>query len=80
MGTVTTPEEYVAVVAGTRATLEGAAAGTSDPAFVQDVQSLSDDLQLAADSVAAGEDPSYLLEALTEDEARVAEACIAAGY
>jgi hypothetical protein len=80
MATVTTPEEYVQVVTDTRATIEGAAGGASDPAFVGDVQVLSDDLQLAADSVAAGEDPSYLMDALTEDEARVNEACAAAGY
>jgi peptidyl-prolyl cis-trans isomerase B (cyclophilin B) len=80
METVTTPEEYVAVVTDTRTAIEGAAAGASDPVFVQDVQMLSDDLQLAADSVAAGEDPSYLMDALTEDEARVNDACIAAGY
>ena len=80
MATVTTPEEYVQVVTDTRATIEGAAGGASDPAFVGDVQALSDDLQLAADSVAAGEDPSYLMDALAEDEARVNEACTAAGY
>lgn len=80
METVTTPEEYALVVTDTRTAIEGAAAGVSDPAFVQDVQVLSDDLQLAADSVAAGEDPSYLMDALTEDEARVNEACTAAGY
>ena len=80
MAAVTTPEEYATVVTDTRAALEGATAGVSDPAFVEDVQVLSDDLQLAADSVAAGEDPSYLMDALTEDEARVNEACVAAGY
>ena len=80
MATVTTPEEYVQVVTDTRTTIEGAAGGASDPAFVGDVQVLSDDLQLAADSVAAGEDPSYLMDALTEDEAQVNEACAAAGY
>jgi hypothetical protein len=80
MATVTTPEEYVQVVTDTRATIEGAAAGASDPVFVEDVQVLSGDLQLAADSVAAGEDPSYLMDALTADEARVNEGCAAAGY
>jgi hypothetical protein len=80
MATVTTPEEYVAVITSTRTTIEGAAAGATDPVFVQDVQMLSDDLQLAADAVTAGEDPSYLMDALTEDEARVTDGCIAAGY
>jgi hypothetical protein len=80
MAAVTTPEEYVAVVTDTRATIEGAAAGASDPVFVQDVRVLSTDLQLAADSVAAGEDPSHLLDALTDDGARVYDACVVAGY
>jgi hypothetical protein len=80
MATVTAPEDYVAVVTDTRATIEGAAAGASDPVFVQEVQVLSTDLQLTADAVAAGEDPSYLMATLTEDEARVYDACVAAGY
>ena len=80
MATVTTPEEYAVVVADTRAALDGAVAGVSDPVFLEAVQVLSADLQLAADSVAVGEDPSYLMDALTEDEARVNEGCAAAGY
>jgi hypothetical protein len=40
---------------------------------------LSDDLQLAADAVTNGEDPSYLVDVLTEDEARVNAACAEAG-
>jgi large-conductance mechanosensitive channel len=80
METVTTPEEYGMVVTQTRTALEGATPGVSDPVFVEDVQVLSNDLQLAADSVAAGEDPSYLMDALVEDEARVYDGCVAAGY
>jgi hypothetical protein len=80
METVTTPEEYGMVVTETRTALEGATPGVSDPVFVEDVQVLSADLQLAADSVAAGEDPSYLMDALVEDEGRVFDACVAAGY
>jgi peptidyl-prolyl cis-trans isomerase B (cyclophilin B) len=80
METVTTPEEYGMVVTETRTALEGATPGVSDPVFVEDVQVLSNDLQLAADSVAAGEDPSYLMDALVEDETRVYDACVAAGY
>ena len=37
-------------------------------------------LQLTADAISNGEDPSYLDAALTEDDARVGEACIAAGF
>jgi hypothetical protein len=75
-----TPEEYALLVTEVRATLEAAAATTSDPMFVQDVQTMSDNLQLTADAVSAGEDPSYLDAALIEDDARVGEACAAAGY
>ena len=80
VATVTTPEEYALLVTDVRTTLEGAAASTSDPVFVQDVQLMSDNLQLTADAVSAGEDPSYLDAALIEDDARVGEACTAAGY
>ena len=80
VATVETPEEYALLVTDVRGTLEGAAATTSDPAFVADVQTMSDNLQLTADAVSNGEDPSYLDAALTEDDARVGEACTAAGY
>ncbi len=80
VATVETPEEYALLVTDVRGTLEGAAATTSDPAFVADVQMMSDNLQLTADAVTNGEDPSYLDAALTEDDARVGEACTAAGY
>ena len=80
MMTVTTPEEYALVITEVRATLEGAAAATTDPVFVQDVQLLSDNLQLAADTVANGEDPTYLEAALTEDGTRIDTDCADAGY
>jgi len=80
MGTVTTPEEYVAVITAVRTTIEQAAAGTTDPVFVADVQLLSDDLGEAADAVVSGEDPSYLEAALAEDGGRVDSDCAAVGY
>ncbi len=80
VATISTPEEYALLVTDVRGTLEGAAATTSDPAFVADVQMMSDNLQLTADAVSNGEDPSYLDAALTEDDARVGEACAAAGF
>jgi hypothetical protein len=80
VATVTTPEEYALLVTDVRTTLEGAAATTTDPEFVQSVQMMSDNLQLTADAVSNGEDPSYLDAALTEDDARVGEACTAAGF
>jgi hypothetical protein len=80
MATVATPEDYVRVITEVRAAIEGAAAGTTDPVFIQDVQLLSDDLQLAADTVTDGEDPSYLADVLTEDGTRIDMNCAAAGY
>ena len=80
VATVETPEEYALLVTDVRGALEGAAATTSDPVFVADVQTMSDNLQLTADAISNGEDPSYLDAALTEDDARVGEACAAAGY
>ncbi|MFD2092329.1 DUF4190 domain-containing protein [Blastococcus deserti] len=80
MMAATTPEEFAQVVATTRTAIEGAAAGTSDPAFVQSVQQLSDGLQLTADAVSAGEDPSYLEGALTEGGMLVGQDCAANGY
>jgi Domain of unknown function (DUF4190) len=80
VATVGTPEEYAVLVTDVRTTIEGAAATTTDPVFVQAVQSMSDNLQLTADAVSAGEDPSYLDAALTEDDVRVGEACTAAGF
>ena len=77
---VSTPEEYALLVTDVRSTLEGAAATTTDPVFVQDVQTMSGNLQLTADAVSAGEDPSYLDAAMTDDDTRVAEACAAVGY
>jgi peptidyl-prolyl cis-trans isomerase B (cyclophilin B) len=80
MATVTTPEEYAAVISETRATIEAAAATAGDQVFVGDVQLLSDDLQLAADAVAAGEDPSYLMDTLAQDGSRVDATCAEVGY
>lgn len=80
MGTVTTPEEYAQVITEARAALEGAAAATTDPVFIQDVQLLSDNLQLAADTVANGEDATYLQDAVMEDGTRIDMDCAAVGY
>jgi hypothetical protein len=80
LATVTTPEEYALLVTDVRTTIEGAAATTSDAAFVQAVQTMSDNLQLTADAISSGADPSYLDAALSEDDARVGSACTAAGY
>jgi hypothetical protein len=80
VATVSTPEEYALLVTDVRTTIEGAAATTTDLTFIQDVQTMSDNLQLTADAISNGEDPSYLDAALTEDDARVGEACTAAGF
>jgi Domain of unknown function (DUF4190) len=80
VATVSTPEEYALLVTDVRTTIEGAAAATTDPTFVQDVQTMSNNLQLTADAISNGEDPTYLDAALTEDDVRVGEACTAAGF
>jgi Domain of unknown function (DUF4190) len=80
MAAVATPEDYVLAITEVRTAIETAAATTTDPVFVADVQLLSDNLQLAADTVAAGEDPTYLEAALTEDGTRIDMDCAAAGY
>ena len=80
MATVTTPEDYAAVMDTLRSTMESAAAGTTDPTFIAHVQTLSGDFQQAADTVANGEDPSALEAALTAYGTAIDEDCAAAGY
>ena len=80
LATVQTPEDYATVMTGLRTTIESAAAQTTDPTFVQHVQTLSGDFQQAADAVSAGEDPSTLEGALTADGTQIDNDCAAAGY
>jgi hypothetical protein len=80
MATVTTPEDYAAVITDVRTAFEDAAAESSDAAFIADVQRLSDDLQLASDAVVNGEDPAYLESALADGGARVGASCAMAGW
>jgi hypothetical protein len=80
VATISTPEEYALLVTDVRTTIEGAAAATTDPTFVQDVQTMSNNLQLTADAISNGEDPSYLDAALTDDDARVGQHCADAGF
>jgi hypothetical protein len=80
MATVTTPEDYAAVLGALRTAIEGAAAGSGDAMFIADVQALSDDLQLATDAVLAGEDPTYLEDVLAADGAQVGTTCGLAGW
>jgi hypothetical protein len=80
MATVTTPEDYAAVLGTLRGAIEGAAAGSGDEMFIADVQALSDDLQLASDAVLAGEDPTYLEDTLAADGAQVGTTCGLAGW
>jgi Domain of unknown function (DUF4190) len=75
-----TPEDFALVIAGTRSTIEAAAAGTTDAQFLADVQLLSEDLQTVSDAVSAGEDPAALEANLTESATYVGEDCGAAGY
>lgn len=80
LSTVQTPEEYATVMTGLRTTLETAAAQTTDPTFIAHVQTLSSDFQQAVDAVNAGQDPTFLEEALTADGTQIDNDCAAAGY
>lgn len=80
LATVQTPEDYAAVMTDLRTTIESAASQTTDPTFVAHVQTLSSDFQQAADAVSAGQDPTFLEEALTADGTRIDDDCAAAGY
>ena len=80
LATVSTPEDYAAVMGDLQTTLESAAAETTDPVFIDHVRTLAADFQEAADAVTGGEDPSYLEAALTEDGTTIDEDCAAAGY
>jgi hypothetical protein len=75
-----TPEEFALVIAGTRGTIEAAAAVTTDEQFLADVQLLSSDLQTVADAVSAGQDTTPLEANLTESATYVGEDCGLAGY
>ena len=80
MATVTTPEDYAAVLGTLRVTLEDAAAVSGNEMFIADVHALSDDLQLVTDAVLAGEDPTYLEDTLAADGAQVGTTCGLAGW
>jgi len=80
LATVTTPEDYAAVLTGLRMTMESAAAGTTDPEFIAHVQTLSGDFRQAADAVANGQDPAFLQDALATDGTAIDNDCAAAGY
>jgi hypothetical protein len=80
LSTVQTPEDYAAVMTDLRTTMETAAAQTTDPTFIAHVQTLSTDFQQAVDAVSAGQDPTFLEEALTADGTQIDDDCAAAGY
>ncbi|MET0765803.1 MAG: DUF4190 domain-containing protein [Blastococcus sp.] len=80
MAAVTTPEEYAAVITQVRTTIEDAAAASGDELFVADVQTFSDDLQETSDAVAAGEDPTYMEDALAAGGGQLGTTCATAGW
>jgi hypothetical protein len=80
LSTVQTPEDYATVMTELQTTMESAAAQTTDPTFIQHVQTLSADFQQAVDAVSAGQDPSSLEGALTADGTQIDNDCAAAGY
>lgn len=80
MAGMTTIEEYEASVAGIRGTLEGAAVGSADAAFIADVQALSEDFQQIADAAAVGGDTTELERKAVVDSGRVGARCAMAGW
>jgi hypothetical protein len=72
--------EYTQVLTQLRTTIEKAAHASTDPVFVQDVQTLSGDFQKAIDATNNGQNPATLEGALTADGNKVGGACDAAGY
>jgi hypothetical protein len=80
MAGMSTIEEYDAAIAGLRATLASAAAGTGDQTFVADVQRLSDDFQQIAEVAARGGDTTELENKATVDSAQIGTRCALAGY
>ena len=77
---VTTPEDYAGVMTALSAAMEAAAGQTTDPEFIAHVQTLSADFRQAADTVADGQDPSFLAEALATDGTAIDDDCAAAGW
>jgi uncharacterized membrane protein len=71
--------EYQAAISALVATMQSAAASTSDPAFIADVQKLVDDFNAASAAVAKGQDPSSLAGALTADGTKIDQDCAAVG-
>lgn len=72
-------KQYQASIASLVATMQSAAAGTTDPAFIADVQKLVDDFNAASAAVGKGQDPSSLEGALTTDGSKVDQDCAAVG-
>lgn len=75
----TTPAQIKTQIAQLSSTLQGAAAKTSDPAFIADVQKLVDDFTALSDSMAQGKDPSALEGPLTADGTKIDADCAAVG-
>jgi hypothetical protein len=74
-----TPQEIEAKLSQLAATLQGAAAGTTDAQFMADVQKLADDFTSLSVAVAQGTDPSSLEGVLTTDGSTIDQDCAAVG-
>lgn len=75
----TTPQEVQAKLGELSTTLQSAAASTTDPAFIADVQKLVDDFAALSESMSQGQDPSSLEGALTADGGKIDQDCAAVG-
>lgn len=74
-----TPAEIQAKINTLVTTMQSAAAGTTDPTFIADVQKLVDDFNAVSTYAAKGKDPSSLEAALTADGTKIDNDCAAVG-
>ena len=72
-------EEYQSTISSLVQTMQNAAAGTTDPAFIADVQKLVDDLNAVSAAVGKGQDPSSFEGVLTADGTKIDQDCAAVG-
>ena len=79
LGNATSVKDYQAKIGALVQTMQSAAASTTDPTFIADVQKLVDDFNSASATVGKGGDPSSLEGALTADGTKIDQDCAAVG-
>jgi hypothetical protein len=79
LGKATTEQEYLQLLTTVRTTIETTAHTSTDPVFVQDVLTLSQDLKRAGE-VTEGQDTAPIDKAIVADGKTIDDDCGAAGY